>query len=172
MPASLPRWGGLLSTLPYLPVSATYQTPPGLPFPQLSETWCCNCEGRHGLVCGYDPQFPPQIDGVLKVPFHIDAQSDQCDEAMLQFLSRGDLLFRGNPRSSAQSFGCCGGAPGLWRPRGSVDPRSHPLRPWRSSPGPWRVGPGIASLSAARSLVPLRKEGGGAGTSLLARWGR
>ena len=46
---------------------------------------------------------------------------------MLPLILRGDLLLRGNPRTAAQSSGCCGGAPRLWQPCGLVDPGARPF---------------------------------------------
>ena len=91
--------------------------------------------------------------------FFIDAQSDQCHKAISPSLSIGYLLFRANPWSASQSYGCCGGYPGPLQPRGHVYPGAQLIHPWRDGPGPWRAQPGHASLSSTRFLVPLRKEG-------------
>ena len=96
--------------------------------------------------------------GLLKMPFHIEARSDQCGKAMLTSLGRGVLPFRGGPWSAAQISVCCGGSPGSWLPRVLAGLGARPILPWRVGPGPWQTRYVLSWRAVARSQGLLMVE--------------
>ena len=155
VPAYPPRQGWWWSIHPFTPVSEVLLTLTVLLSPHLLVVWCCKNAGTPGISCGFCPLFPHQRNGFLRRLCRIDAQSDQCDEAIVSFLWIVVIWCRCCSRSSAQIFVCCGGAPGLWRQRGRVNPGALLLLPWRVSPVPWRAWLGTSLISVVCLQVLL-----------------